>query len=354
VHLLVFNQKLDPTDSGLEVAWEWVHELAARVSRVTVITHEQGSAVLPANVRVFSLGKERQFGRLRKVREFYRALFSALRDDRVDACFVHMVPLFAVMASPVLKLRGIPIVQWYTHAGVTMLLRAALLTVDRVATASRESFSLRSPKVVITGHGIDTNRFRPSDRHDGSGFHIVSIGRLSPAKRHDLLLDALVELHDRGRAAHLSIIGEPRGPDGLRCLDELHEQVRRCGLSDAVTFIGPVPRHELASWYNSGDVCVNLSETNSVDKAVLEAMSCGIPVVTSNPAFRAMLADITPELTLTDSRPASVASAIERVIAFDSATRARISHALRARVVRDHDLHALMDRLVQLLGGAHA
>lgn len=354
MHLLVLNQKLDPTDSGLEVAWEWVHELAARVSRVTVITHEKGSAPVPSNVRVFSLGKERQFGRVRKVREFYKALFNALREDKIDACFVHMVPLFAVMASPVLKLRGIPMVQWYTHAGVTLLLRAALVMVDSVATASRESFSLRSPKVVITGHGIDTERFRPDNHHETADFHILSVGRLSPAKRHDLLLDALGELRERGKAVRLSIIGEPRGPDGVRWLNQLQEQVSRRNLTDTVTFVGPVPRQELPSWYNRADVCVNLSETNSIDKAVLEAMSCGIPVVTSNPAFREMLVDITPGLSLMDARPASIAGALEQVIAFDAATRVQLRRALRARVIRDHNLHTLMDRLVELLGGAHA
>ncbi len=112
MHLLVLNQKLDPADSGLEVAWEWVGELAARVTKLSVITHELGPSRLPANVRVFSLGKEKQFSRLRRVSEFYLALFTIIREDRVDACFVHMVPLFALMASPVLKMSGIPMVQW--------------------------------------------------------------------------------------------------------------------------------------------------------------------------------------------------------------------------------------------------
>lgn len=350
MHLLVLNQKLDPTDSGLEVAWEWVHELALRVSRLTVITHEQGAGQLPSNVRVLSVGKEKRFGRLRKTGEFYSALLRVVRENHIDACFVHMVPLFAVMASPILKMRGIPMVQWYTHAGVTPILRAALVVVDRVATASRESFSLESPKVVVTGHGINTDRFRPLGEPKEGVFHIVSVGRLSPSKRHDRLLEAISELRSSGTSVRLSIIGEPRGPDGIQWSDQLHQQVSRAQLNDVVTFTGPVPRAELPSWYNRAGVCVNLSETNSVDKAVLEAMSCGTPVVTSNPAFRPMLDDVLPSLMLADSKAATVASALEGIMALDDRTRGFLAQTLRGKVVRDHNLQTLMDRLVELLG----
>ncbi len=229
------------------MAWEWVCELAARVSKVTVITHEKGAGPLPANVRVLSLGRERQFGRLRKVREFYRALFGVLRESRVDACFVHMVPLFAVMAAPVLRMRGIPIVQWYMHGTVTLTLRAAVLVVDRVATASPESLALHSRKIVVTGHGINTARFRPCPRQQNADFHVVTVGRLSPSKRHDRLIDAIALLRDHPRRIYLSIIGEPRGPNAATWMDQLRQQVQRHGIDELVSFMGPVTRERVVS-----------------------------------------------------------------------------------------------------------
>lgn len=353
MNLLVLNQKLDPADSGLEVAWEWVCELSTRVAKLTVITHEQGPATLPPNVRVFSLGKERQFGRARKVREFYSALFKVIREDRVDACFVHMVPLFAVMASPVLKVCGIPVVQWYTHASTTFTLRAALAVVDHVATASRESFSLPSPKVVVTGHGINTDRFRPADRPRESTFHIVTVGRLSPSKRHDRLLLAVARLCEEGTSVRLSIIGEPRGPDGVAWAERLVAETDRLQLNSVVTFTGAVSRSALPSLYSTADVCVNLSETNSIDKAVLEAMSCGVPVITSNPAFQPLLADMTTCRVLPDSQPATVAAGIAAVMRLDESALRDIRFTLRQKVVQQHNLSTLMDRLIELLGKRH-
>jgi glycosyltransferase involved in cell wall biosynthesis len=349
VNLLVLNQKLDPADSGLEVAWEWVGELAARVTKLSVITHELAPVPLPANVRVFSLGKEKQFSRLRKVSEFYSALFTIVREERIDACFVHMVPLFALMASPVLKMRRIPMVQWYTHASAPWTLRAALRVVDRIATASRESFSLESPKVVVTGHGINTDRFRPARQPRDRAFHVMTVGRLSPSKRHDRLIEAIARVRERGNSVRVSIVGEPRGPDGVRWMDQLHKQIDDLRLNDVVKFIGPVARPDLPSWYNSADVCVNLSETNSIDKAVLEAMSCGVPVITSNLAFGPVLGDVAPSLALRDSQPATVATALEMVMGMDDRTLGTLSLALRAKVIREHNLRTLMDRLIELL-----
>jgi len=351
MNLLVFNQKLDASDTDLEVTFEWVKELAARVASVWVITHERGDGVLPGNVHVLSIGREKQYGRLRKVVEFYAALHRVLREVRIDACFVHMVPVFAVMAAPILKARRIPMVQWYTHSATSLTLRAAVRLVDRVATASRESLSFSSPKIVATGHGIDTSRFHPAPhQRDGGAFRILSVGRLSPVKRHDRLLDAVSMLRGSPRTVSLTIVGEPHGPDGDRWAEQLRRQRSTLALEETVSVVGGVRRSDLAAWYNRADVCVNLSETNSLDKVLLEAMSCGVPVITSNPAFVPLLDGVAPRLMLPDSAPEAVADALRRLMVLDADAVQALGHVLRNRVVEHHDLHRLMDRLVSLMG----
>jgi glycosyltransferase involved in cell wall biosynthesis len=350
MNLLVFNQKLDTSDTDLEVTFEWVNALAARVASVWVITHERGEGVLPANVHVLSIGRESGFGRPRKVLRFYAALHRVLGQVRIDACFVHMVPVFAVMAAPILKARGIPMVQWYTHSATSLTLRVAVALVDRVATASRESLSFSSPKITATGHGIDTSRFRPAARRrDGGPFQILSVGRLSPIKRHDRLLDAVAILRSSPRSVSLTVIGEPHGPGGDRWFEQLRAHVADLALAESVSFVGGVRRSDLAAWYNRADVCVNLSETNSLDKVLLEAMSCGVPVITSNPAFAPLLDDLAPRLMLPDSSPQTIADALLSLMALDAHAVERLEHALRGRVVERHDLQKLMDRLVSLM-----
>jgi glycosyltransferase involved in cell wall biosynthesis len=348
VNLLVLNQKLDASDSGLEVTCEWVRELASRVDNVWVITHEHGAAALPPNVHVLSLGKENRFYRARKIARFYACLHRVLRDGKIDGCFVHMVPLFAAMAAPLLRPRGIPIVQWYTHSATPLALRAAVAAADKIVSASRDSFVLETSKLLVTGHGIDTERFRPGPRGShGKRFEVLTVGRLSPIKRQDVLIDAVAMFSAEHRDVHLTIIGEPRGQDGARWSEELHRRVARLQLHN-VSFTGPVSRSELPAWYDTADVCVNLSESKGLDKVVLEAMSCGVPVITSNSAFAALLADVTPSLVLPDSEPATIAAALLSVMQLDGEAAGDLGRALRAKVREHHDLGTLMDRLVEL------
>ncbi len=208
---------------------------------------------------------------------------------------------------------------------------------------------LESPKVVVTGHGIDTDRFRPARQPRDGAFHVMTVGRLSPSKRHDILIEAIARVRERGNSVRLSIVGEPRGSNGTGWMDRLNKQIDDLRLNDVVKLVGPVARPDLPPWYNSADVCVNLSETNSIDKAVLEAMSCGVPVITSNPAFGPVLRDIAPSLALRDSRSATVASALEMMMGMDDRTLSNLSHALREKVIREHNLGTLMDRLIELL-----
>ena len=75
----------------------------------------QGAFSPPDNVRVFSAGRERGLSKAARLTRFYRQLARLLSTRRYDACFAHMMPLFAGLAGPLLSARGIPTTLWYTH-----------------------------------------------------------------------------------------------------------------------------------------------------------------------------------------------------------------------------------------------
>jgi hypothetical protein len=84
----------------------------------------QGRVEVPENVRVYSVGKEKGYSEPRRAVEFYRHLFRVLREDRIDACFSHMIPIFTVLAAPVLKVKKIPIVTWYAASQLNLHIKA--------------------------------------------------------------------------------------------------------------------------------------------------------------------------------------------------------------------------------------
>jgi glycosyltransferase involved in cell wall biosynthesis len=103
---------------------------------------------------------------------------------------------------------------------------------------------------------------------------IVFISRVEADKRVDLLLEALAHLASRGRDLRLAVIG------GGTQLDAAKGLASRLGLSDRVTFTGPIyDEASIAPWCLSA-CCLAYPE--AVGLSIYHAFGYGLPVVTSD------------------------------------------------------------------------
>ncbi len=342
MRLLVFNQATDTGDPILGFATHWLRALARRVARVDVLTMRAGELSLPGNVRVFSVGKELGYGEPRRAVEFYRKLNALAGEGRVDACFSHMIPVFSVLAAPVLRLRGIPLVTWHAHRHVSPILRLAHHLSDRIATSAPSSYGYRHDKLTVLGQGIDTTLFSPGGAPDQPPL-VLAVGRLSPIKRLEMLVEAARRLRMRGVTLRCVCVGE--APAHHR---EYARQLQASAAGD-VEFAGAVPYERLPAWYRRASIHVNLSPTGALDKSALEAMACSRPGIVANAGFEATLGPHADALLVPAADGRTVADRIEGLLATPLAERARLGSALRERIVRDHDLDRLAGRLVALL-----
>ena len=162
MRLLLFNLMTDEADPVLGFACGWIRELAARCEYVDVITMYRGAYQFPPNVRVFSVGRERGLSKPLRVARFYRHLLRLLRERRYDACFAHMMPLFAGMAGPLLSARGVPTTLWYTHQARSAQLRWGLAMSRWAVSADETSLPYRTDKLRVIGHGIDCDFYAPA------------------------------------------------------------------------------------------------------------------------------------------------------------------------------------------------
>ena len=143
MRLLWFNLATDVDDPVLGFTSRWIQAIATKVERIHVITMRAGRIELPENVRCDSVGKEAGYSRPRRIVEFYRILLEVLRNEPVDACFSHMFPLFTVLAAPLLRPKGVPIVTWYAHPSLTLQLRLAHRLSDQMVDLPPFQLSLR-------------------------------------------------------------------------------------------------------------------------------------------------------------------------------------------------------------------
>lgn len=163
---------------------------------------------------------------------------------------------------------------WYTHKSVNLKLRIATFFAHTVFTASRESFRLRTKKLRVMGHGIDTDFFSPDSSIVREKW-LLSVGRLMRSKRHDLAIQIAARENKE-----LRIAGE--GPER----QNLETLARELGAR--VLFLGALNQSQLRDHYRLADTLIHTSETGSLDKVVLEALACGLPVRTDDPALKAL------------------------------------------------------------------
>ncbi len=267
--LLILTQVVDTVDSDLGFFVRWIEEFAKHCEKVTVICLREGEHAALARVRVYPLGSG---SRLSRAFRFLRCIIALRRE--YSSVFVHMNPEYVILGGPFWSVWGKRIAIWYTHKSVNAKLRLAALWSDVILTASKESFRLRTKKVRVMGHGIDTNFFS-SDPSVARGDWLLSVGRLMQSKRHDLAIRAAVA---EGR--ELRIAGE--GPE-RQYLEALARE-----LGARVQFLGGLTQAQLRDEYRKAAYLIHTSETGSLDKVVLEALACGLPVRTNDPALKTL------------------------------------------------------------------
>lgn len=143
------------------------------------------------------------------------------------------------------------------------------------------------PEVVATGLppsrtaivpvGIDVDRIIAAGAAAASGFEppfIVAVGRLTPAKGFDVLIDAFARVRDRLPGHRLLIIGE-----GLE-REHLEARIAELGLGDRVVLAGhmdnPHPTMRRA------DLFVLSSRSEGMPLVLLEAMAHGLPIIATD------------------------------------------------------------------------
>ena len=225
-----------------------------------------------------------------------------------------MNPEYLVLGGLLWRLWRKKTVLWYTHKNVDLKLRVATALADEIATASKESFRLRSRKVHVVGHGIDTDFFAPGEPGK-RGSAVLSVGRLSKSKRHDLAIEAAALA---GR--ELRIIGDGPERKNLELLaQKLHASVR---------FLGGLGQAALREEYRTAAYLIHTSETGSMDKVVLEALACGLPVVSTSEVYKTLPVRIVP------ATPQDVAAALDLPGEAGGAAAVRAQYSLPALISR--------------------
>lgn len=139
----------------------------------------------------------------------------------------------------------------------------------------KENLGAKDSESTVIHNAIDLSRFRPIDTKKKSGFRLISIGSLQKNKNHPFLFKVVRKLLDEGlNDVYLDVYGE--GPEH----DYLSSEIKRLELSNHVTLHGIVSDPEVQ--LNHAHLLIHSAWHEPFGLIFIEAMACGIPVVSFN------------------------------------------------------------------------
>jgi len=324
--LVFLTQSVDPAHPVLAATIPKIRALAARVDEVVVLAQSGRGEGLPSNVDVRTFGAATQLGRAWR---FERELAQALPADAVVA---HMIPVYVLLAAPLVRPRRTPLLLWYTHWKASPTLRVAERLATAIVSVDRRSFPLESAKVRGIGHGIDVNEFACTDRGAHAALRALVLGRYSPAKGIETILRGVQQVE----GVEVKLHGV-----ALNDLERRHRgQLEGLGfpLSDAV------PRERVPDLFAGADVLINNMEAGAPDKVVYEAAAACLPVLASNPVFDELFHGF--PLSFDRESPESLAERLRWLAGLDESERAKIGRTLRERVVERHSVDTWADGIL--------
>jgi len=200
---------------------------------------------------------------------------------RISAYFIHMAIRFTLLLLPFKLIFRPKLVIWYAHQAIPVELIISDKLADTALTCTKYAYNLSNPKnLKIIGHGINMKKFTLFGRKVQKINTIVTIGRITSVKNLDILIKSFIKLLDDFPELKLYLIGGTVRDDDKEYGIKLKKLSK--GFRDHIIFTGEVDFSSIKDYYDSSDLFINLSASSSLDKAILEAMACGIPVLSTN------------------------------------------------------------------------
>ena len=286
--LLIISQKMAKNDLILGFFHHWVEEFSKYFEKITVICLEESEHNLPENVKVFSLGKEKDnlqftiynlqsifnskiFKRIKYLFRFYKYIW--LERKSYDAVFVHMNQEYVLLAWDFWKLWGKKIYLWRNHAKGSFLTRLAVFVSDKVFCTSPSSYTARFKKTKLMPVGIDTDFFKPDSSVPKIPNSILFLGRVSPVKR---VLEFVEWFNVQDTKFTATVAGSSLPQD------RGYENLVRSRASGRIKFINSVTQEQALELYRVHEIYVNKTLKGSFDKTIFEAAACGMKIKVDN------------------------------------------------------------------------
>ena len=345
--ILVLNIATDSKDTSLGFAISWLNEFSKNYHEVDVITLNKGdTSALNENINIYEINKNKS--KLFAVSNFYKTINLLTKKNNYEFCFSHMSAIMMLASYPVLLIRKLKSIFWYTHAGPKnlfnkLILFKASLLASKIITASENSFPLKSKKVTPIGHAIDYKTFyKKIDSFSKKDFAIVS--RISKSKNIEESIEGFLN-SSASESGSILIIGGPltnEDEDYYEYLLNIYKEHKN------VSFIGPVPHSELVNYLKNVSFHINNTDKGFYDKSVLETSVTGIINFYKNIDYDKNIPSKYQENLKFDGSPSDLSNKISSIFSLDQNEFLKIvEHSQKE--IENESLDTLLKRITRVI-----
>ncbi len=212
-------------------------------------------------------------------------------------------------------------------------------------------FKVSAQKIEVVHNWIDVRRFAAgeSDGHMqsppaavGDKIKLIYVGWMHPKKGVQFLIPAIRLLADKRQDFLLTMCG------GGDLFESLKQQTMELGIQDFVDFRGWVKNEEVHALLNESSIFVLPSLAEGMPNSLLQAMSCGLPVITTNvSSIPAIITNNVNGFLIEPGSPDAICQAIDKLISAPDLRR-RMSATNREQILK-HDIRNVWPRVAKIL-----
>lgn len=337
MNILLITQTVDSKNTTLGFFIRWIEEFAKKFDKVFVICLYEGEHNFKnKNIKIYSLGKEKGLSKFKYISNFFKILFKI--NNQYQNVFVHMNQEYVVLAGIYWHIFRKKIFFWRNHPVGNFFTDFAVFLSNKVFATSTDSYVNKFKKTYIMPVGIDDSLFKNFYLSRNKG-QILMIGRISPIKRIEVGLEVVSRMIASGFDIKLLIVGDCLSKDRVY-KSMLLNYIKSARIEDFVEFKEGIPFSKTVNIYNQSEFFFNFTKSGSFDKTIIEALSCGCRVLTTNSSLRGYL----PDICVCDDNSESRLSSFEKL--FNMKNDDVVYYEDQVKIISNH--HSLTN-LINLL-----
>lgn len=264
-----------------------------------------------------------------------------------------MAPSWVIAIALLTKILKKKIYLWYAVWRGNWKLKMAVKLAYKIFCSMPEAFPFKTRKLMPIGQGIDTDFFKPDETKRRPN-KVLYLGRISPIKKIDILLEAISELKKHQlelyNTIEMEIAGGPSNAGDEEYVVFLKKLAVGLGISEKIKWSGRIPHPQTVAIFQEADVVINMTPTGSFDKAMLEAMACGVLVVSSNSAWlRFFDEELRSRFLFGQDDSRNLAQKLNELFSLEPAIKFELRRKLRDVIVNFHSQKQWARKLVASL-----